>query len=121
MTGQWVEIEFDCLPLRSVTRLDVPVDASPVYEQFVLRVKEAMEKHGSHNAYYLHHATCVYHLTNDPAHGTVCFEFEGTVLTGEQDRRTKVVDISKPPEVLKKERDVRQAAPYATRSPRARP
>ena len=54
MSGQWVEIEFDCLPLRSVTRLDVPVDASPVYEQFVLRVKEAMAKHGSHNTYYLH-------------------------------------------------------------------
>ena len=43
MMGQWVEIEFDCLPLRSINRLDVPVDASPVYEQFVLRVKAAMQ------------------------------------------------------------------------------
>lgn len=94
MTGQWVEIEFDCLPLRSVTRLDVPVDASPVYEQFVLRVKEAMAKHGSHNTYYLHRGTCTYHLTNDPAHGTVVFAFEGTVMTGEADRRTKAVDLS---------------------------
>lgn len=94
MTGNWVEIEFDCLPLRSVTRLDVPVDASPAYEQFVLRVKQAMEKHGSHNTYYLHRGTCTYHLTNNPKIGTVVFRFEGTALTGEKDRRTKAVDIS---------------------------
>lgn len=94
MTGKWVEIEFDCLPLRSVTRLDVPVDASPAYEQFVLRVKQAMSKHGSHNTYYLHRGTCTYHLTNDPDIGTVVFRFEGTAMTGEKDRRTKAVDIS---------------------------
>ena len=93
MSGQWVEIEFDCLPLRSVTRLDAPVDASPVYEQFVLRVKEAMAKHGSHNTYYLHRGRCAYHLTNDPACGRVSFAFEGTVMTGENDRETKAVDI----------------------------
>ena len=94
MTGKWVEIEFDCLPLRSVTRLDVPVDASPAYEQFVLRVKQAMNKHGSHNTYYLHRGTCTYHLTNDSEIGAVAFRFEGTVMTGEKDRRTKAVDIS---------------------------
>ena len=94
MTGQWVEIEFDCLPLRSITRLDVPVDASPVYEQFVLRVKEAMSKHGTHNTYYLHRGMCTYHLTNDSAHGSVTFAFEGTVMTDSGDRRTKAVDIS---------------------------
>lgn len=94
MTGQWVEIEFDCLPLRSITRLDVPVDASPAYEQFVLRVKAAMSKHGSHNTYYLHRGSCTYHLTNDPSRGTVCFDFEGTVMTGPSDRRTKAVDIA---------------------------
>ena len=94
MNGRWVEIEFECLPLRSVTRLDVPVDASPVYEQFVLRVKAAMSKHGSHNSYYLHRGTCTYHLTNDPGCGEVVFGFEGVVLTGEQDRQTKAVDIT---------------------------
>ncbi|MDC0288155.1 hypothetical protein OAM37_02015 [bacterium] len=94
MAGQWVEIEFDCLPLRSVTRLDVPVDASPVYEQFVLRVKEAMAQHGSHNTYYLHRGRCSYHLTNDPGCGRVSFKFEGTVMTGEKDRQTKAVDVS---------------------------
>jgi hypothetical protein len=93
MMGQWVEIEFECLPLRSITRLDVPVDASPVYEQFVLRVKDAMSKHGSFNSYYIHQGKCTYHLTNDPATGGVTFAFEGTVLTDTADRQTKATDI----------------------------
>lgn len=93
MKGQWVEIEFDCLPLRSVTRLDVPMDASPKYEAFVARVKAAMEKHGTFNTYYLHQATCVYHLTNATDRGEVAFSFEGTVLTGEKDRKTRSVDL----------------------------
>jgi uncharacterized protein (DUF1330 family) len=92
--GQWVEAEFECLPLRSITRLDVPVDASPAYEQFVLRVKDAMAKHGTHNAYYLHRGKCAYHLTNDPAQGRVVFAFEGTVLTDESDKTTKAVDLT---------------------------
>jgi hypothetical protein len=93
MTGQWVEVEFDCLPMRSVTRIDVPVDASPVYEQFVLRVKAAMSKHGAHNTYYLHKGRCVYHLTNDPLRGEVAFKLEGTVMTDSKDRVTKSVDL----------------------------
>ncbi|TWU56063.1 hypothetical protein [Rubripirellula reticaptiva] len=92
-TGKWVEVEFDCLPLRSVTRMDVPVDASPAYEQFVLRVKEAMKMHGTHNTYYLHRGTCIYHLTNDPARGQIEFAFEGTVMTGEKDLQTRAVDV----------------------------
>lgn len=91
--GQWVEVEFECLPLRSVTRLDVPVDASPKYEQFVLRVKAAIDQHGSHNTYYVHQGRCAFHLTNDRKHGEVTFTFEGTALTGEKDRRTRSVDL----------------------------
>ncbi len=94
MIGQWVEIEFDCLPLRSINRLDVPVDASPVYEQFVLRVKAAMEKHGSHNTYYLHRGHCTFHLTNDSERGSVAFALEGTVMTDAEDRRTRSVDLN---------------------------
>jgi len=94
MTGHWVEIEFDCLPLRSIGRMDVPVDASPVYEQFVLRVKEAMARHGSHNTYYLHRGLCKYHLTNDPKRGEVVFAFEGTVMTDTEDRQTRAVELS---------------------------
>ncbi len=93
MDGQWVDIEFDCLPLRSVTRTDVPVDASPIYEQFVLRVKAALEKHGSHNSYYLHRGTCKFHLTNDSARGEIGFTFEGVALTCSKDLQTRSVEL----------------------------
>lgn len=93
MDAHWVEIEFDCLPLRTVTRLDVPVDASPRYEQFVLRVKQAMAKHGTMNSYYLYQAHCTYHLTNDPARGQVRFAWEGVVLTDPSDQQAKQSDL----------------------------
>jgi len=94
MTERWVEIEFDCLPLRSVTRLDVPLDASPVYEQFILRVKHALDKHGSHNSYYLHRGHCEFHLTNAADQGRVAFAFEGTVLTDQKDLITRSLDLT---------------------------
>jgi len=94
MLGQWVEFEFDCLPLRSVGRLDVPLDASPAYEAFVLKLKAAVAKHGMHNSYYLHRAVCRYHLTNDPNNGRVEFHVEGVVLTGESDLQTRGVDLA---------------------------
>lgn len=93
MHGRWVEIEFDCLPLRSVGRLDVPVDASPKFEAFVLRVKQAMEKHGSLNTYYLHRASCRFHLTNASDLGAIEFSFEGTILTDASDRQVKASDL----------------------------
>lgn len=91
---RWVEIEFDCLPLRSITRFDVPIDASPKYQQFCQRVKAAVDKHGSHNSYYLHNARCVYHLLNSEDRGAIAFRFEGTVLTDDQDVQTKSCDLS---------------------------
>ena len=90
---RWVEITFDCLPLRSVTRLDVPLDASPKYQAFCQRVKDAIQRHGSHNAYYVHNAACVYHLTNFGDVGTLEFAFEGTVLTDADDLRCKTCDL----------------------------
>ena len=94
MIGNWVTIEFECLPLRSLGRLDVPVDASPKYEQFVLRIQAAVDRHGQHNAYYLHRGRCVYHLTNDDARGRLQFAFEGAALTDADDRRTRSLDLN---------------------------
>jgi hypothetical protein len=91
--SRWVEIEFTCLPLRSVGRLDVPMDASPKYRQFCERIKAALERHGSHNTYYLYNAQCVFHFTNSPDAGTVAFRFEGTVLTNAEDLRTERCDL----------------------------
>ncbi len=90
---QWVEIRFDCLPLRSVTRFDVPLDASPKYQAFCHRVKEAIDKHGTHNVYYLHNANCVYHLLNHPDRGSIEFRFEGCVLTGVEDLACQSCDL----------------------------
>ncbi|TVS08951.1 MAG: hypothetical protein EA424_28025 [Planctomycetaceae bacterium] len=90
---RWVLIEFDCLPLRSLGRLDIPIDASPVYRAFCERLKSAYEKHGSHNSYYLHRARCVFHLTNDPQIGLLEFRFEGVVLTDDDDLRATHADL----------------------------
>ena len=92
--SRWVEITFDCLPLRSVGRLDIPLDASPKFRQHCERVKQAIEKHGTHNSYYLYNAECVFHLVNSDLIGTLQFRFHGTVLTDAEDRATRGCDLS---------------------------
>lgn len=91
--SQFVEIGFDCLPLRSVGRLDIPLDASPKYRERCERIKQAIQSHGSHNTYYLYNARCAFHLTNEPGVGMVEYRFEGTVLTDETDQKTVRSDI----------------------------
>jgi hypothetical protein len=90
---RWVEISFDCLPLRSVTRLDIPLDASPKYRALCERIKQAIETHGAHNTYYLYNASCTYHLTNRPEHGMLEFRFEGTLFTDGTDLRADRCDL----------------------------
>jgi hypothetical protein len=90
---RWVEIEFNCLPLRSIGRLDIPLDASPKYREFCERIKGAIEKHGSHNSYYLYKATCRYHLLNHPQLGMIEFRFEGTVITDDADMKTSTSNL----------------------------
>ena len=91
--SQYVDIEFDCLPLRSVGRMDIPIDASPAYRARCERIKRALETHGSHNTYYLYNAHCTFHLTNQPDHGMIQFGFEGTALTDATDRKTVRCDL----------------------------
>jgi len=88
-----VDITFDCMPLRSIGRLDIPVDASPKYRQRCLRIKHAIEEHGSHNTYYLYNARCKFHLTNREGLGDLDFRFEGTVLTDSVDEHTVGKDL----------------------------
>jgi hypothetical protein len=90
---QWVEITFDCMPLRSVGRLDVPIDASPRYRQRCERVQAALERHGTHTSYFLYNARCVFHLTNHPEQGMIEFRFEGTILTDETDLHSVSCDL----------------------------
>lgn len=86
---QYVEISFDCLPLRTIGRVDIPLDASPAYRAKCERIKDALAQHGAFNSYYLHNARCAFHLTNDPQVGTLDFRFEGTALTDETDQQTR--------------------------------
>jgi hypothetical protein len=90
---QYVEISFDCLPLRSITRLDIPLDASPRFRQRCERILHAIRNHGTFNTYYLYNAKCVYHLTNLPELGMLEFGFEGTVMTDDTDQHTRHSDL----------------------------
>ncbi len=91
--SQCVEITFDCLPLRSVGRLDIPMDASPKYRAHCERILHALSTHGSHNSYYLYNARCIYHLTNSDDVGMLEFRFAGTALTDADDRQTLSCDL----------------------------
>jgi hypothetical protein len=91
--SRWVEITFDCVPLRSVGRLDIPIDASPKYRAFCERIKSAIEKHGSYNTYYLYNAHCRYHLVNAQDKGLLDFRFEGVVLTDAEDQASRSCDL----------------------------
>lgn len=91
--ARWVEIVFDCVPLRTVARTDVPLDASPKLAAKMLRIKAAIEKHGTLNSYYLHNATCSFHFTNDPLQGMVQFSFEGVVMTDTNDLEARSADL----------------------------
>ncbi len=88
-----VQIEFDCLPLRSLPRLDAPPDATPQQQALALNLRRAVQKHGAHNTFYLYNARCVFHLTNDPDIGMLEFAFRGTVLTDSDDRTTQGSDL----------------------------
>ena len=92
--NRWVEISFDCLPLRTIERLDIPIDASPKYRQRCERIKACIDKHGSHNSYFLYNAECTFHLTNDEDIGMVRFRFEGTMLTDADDCRAERCDLA---------------------------
>jgi len=94
MMERWVEIRFDCLPLRNATHLRVPEDASPKLEEKFSRMQNAIADHGTHNSYYLHNAICKFHLTNDPSLGMICFAFEGTLLTDGRDCKSVRADLA---------------------------
>ena len=90
---QFAELSFDCMPLRSIERLDIPLDASPKYRARCERIKSAISTHGSHNSYFLYNARCVFHLANDPEIGRVEFSFEGCLLTDANDEKSALCDI----------------------------
>ncbi|MGI9178653.1 MAG: hypothetical protein ACR2IT_12460 [Pirellulales bacterium] len=88
-----VTITFDCTPLRSVPRFDIPLDASPGYRRRAERLQRAVANHGTRNTYYLADGNCTFCFTNDPAVGWVRFRFEGTLITDDADAKTIGSDL----------------------------
>ncbi len=88
-----VDISFSCLPLRSVGRLDVPIDASGIYRIRYGRLREALKSHDAERTYYLYDAHCVFHLANSEVEGMVRFDFEGIVLTDAGDALTDHIEL----------------------------
>jgi hypothetical protein len=91
---RYVDIAFDCIPLRSMTRTDAPLDASPALTAKFERIKQAIAVHGTHNSYFLHNAACRFFVTNDPNRGMIAFRFEGVVFTDESDCLAKHAELS---------------------------
>jgi hypothetical protein len=92
-TAPPVAITFECTPLRTVPRLDIPLDASPAYRGRLERMQRAVARHGTRNTYYLTDGGCTFRFTNDPAIGWVRLRFEGTVLTDDTDTKTIGSDL----------------------------
>lgn len=82
-----VEIEFDCLPLRSVGRLDVPLDASEELRRRSERIKAAIDAHGVDRTYFLYNSRCVFRFANSEVDGACRLAFEGVVRTDAGDRK----------------------------------
>ena len=90
---RWVDIAFHCIPLRSVACFSPPVDATEELAEIYGRLRAATQKHGLHNAYYLHGGKCVFHLTNHQQIGMLEFGFSGTILTDDKDMHTLRSDL----------------------------
>src|SRR2546421_4086977 len=89
-----VDIAFDCLPLRSVARVDVPLDASPPFRLRCERLQYAIEVHGSENAYFLYNTRCTYRLANSDIENMIRFSFDGTLLTDRSDCKADRADLN---------------------------
>ncbi len=88
-----IDIAFDCLPLRSVGRVDIPIDASPEFQARLEHLKRSIDKHGVDNAYFLYNSRCIYRLANSDVEGMLRFSFEGTVLTDLSDAKADRADL----------------------------
>jgi hypothetical protein len=89
-----IDIAFDCLPLRSVGRVDVPLDASPAFRARCERLQRAIDTHGTANAYFLYNTRCVFRLANSNVENMLRFTFEGTLLTDRSDCKADRADLN---------------------------
>jgi hypothetical protein len=90
----YVDIAFDCLPLRSVGRLDVPLDASPALRARLGQLQRAIDVHGTENAYFLYNTRCVYRLANSDVENMLRFTFDGILVTDRSDCKADRADLA---------------------------
>lgn len=88
-----VEIAFDCLPLRSVGRLDMPLDASDAFRRRADHIKAALNDYGAERTYFLYNGHCVFRFANSEIEGACRLEFEGVVRTDAGDRICQEVHV----------------------------
>src|SRR6476469_7426730 len=88
-----VDIAFDCLPLRSVGRVDVPLDASPAFRARCERLQQAIEAYSGENAYFLYNTSCTYRLANSDIDNMLRFSFDGTLVTDRSDCKADRADL----------------------------
>lgn len=89
-----IEIAFDCLPLRSVGRIDVPLDASPAFRARLEQLQRAIETHPVANTYFLYNTQCTYKLANSEIVNMLRFTFDGTLLTDRSDCKAERADLA---------------------------
>jgi hypothetical protein len=88
-----VDIAFDCLPLRSIARVDIPIDASPDHRARSERLRRAFDAYAGENAYFLYNTRCTYRLANSDIDNMLRFSFDGTVLTDRSDCKADRTDL----------------------------
>ena len=89
-----VTITFDCTPLRSVSRFDSPLGASPACRKRLEQFQDTVTKHDTRDTYYLTDAVCQFRFTNNPEIDWVKFVFAGTVITDDNDSQTVGSDLT---------------------------
>jgi hypothetical protein len=89
-----VDIAFDCLPLRSIARADIPLDASPAFRARSERLQQSLKAYASENAYFLYNTRCTYRLANSDIDNMLRFSFDGTLLTDRSDCKADRADLN---------------------------
>jgi hypothetical protein len=115
-----VDIAFDCLPLRSIARVDVPIDASPSFRARCQRLQQALDAYSGENAYFLYNTRCTYRLANSGIDNMLRFSFDGTLLTDRSDCKADRAELNVmlvaetcggvPPDVLEWFREIIECA-----------
>lgn len=88
-----IDVEFDCIPLRTVGRLDVPLDASDAQRRRASHMQTAINAYGVERTYFLQNARCVFRFANSDVEGICRFDFEGVVRTDAGDRKCEDADL----------------------------